>query len=428
MLPFSIRPDSARANLVWATSIQVIEKLAGYAVLAALTRTLIPAELGRMFLAATISGIAATVVSFGTEHYLVRAVATEPHRALTNLGEVLSMRLQNMLPVYAAVNIVFWILQPELGMVLLLVTAYDFLEEVWYAFSAFFTGQKRIRYRLVIGGALKILTVLAVSGVAFVTRSLRPVLLTYVVLDAILLAVTYLVVRRDFGPLLLGFDWRRSLGLMKSSLPFFAFNILTIVHLRLDTLMIGFMLGVVQVAYYDLGMKMLEVARFLVRPLHSVFYPIFSDLAARRRRKVLRRRALQVILGSCLLGLAVAVGVQLWGDVAITLLFGRGYEASVAPTRVLFLSLPLIYLHFVLTTLANALHLERQSAWLLAMSAAINLGLNVVVLPRYGIIGAAWTTLASQTVLTFSMLWITAVRLINLRPASGGLQAGLPGQ
>jgi len=417
MLPFSIRPDSARANLVWATSVQVIEKLAGYAVLAVLTRTLLPAEMGRMFLAATISGIAATVVSFGTEHHLVRAVASEPSRALTNLGEVLSMRLQNMAPIYAAVNIVFWFLQPGLGPVLLLVTAYDFLEELWYAFSAFFTGQKRIIYRLAIGAALKILTVLAVSIVAYVTRSLGPVLLTYVVLDAGLVASTYLVVQRDFGPLHLRLDWNGGLGLMKVSLPFFAYNILAIVHLRLDTLMIGFMLGVVQVAYYDLGMKMLEVARFLVRPLHSVFYPIFSELAARRRWKRLRKHALQVILGSFLLGVAVAIGVQLWGDFAIVLLFGPQYVASVAPTKILFLSLPLVYLHFVLTTLANALHLERQSAWLLAVSAALNLGLNIVVLPRYGIIGAAWTTLASQAVLTVSMLWINASRLLSLKRA-----------
>jgi O-antigen/teichoic acid export membrane protein len=417
MLPFSIHPDSARANLVWATTLQLIEKLAGYAVLAVLTRTLLPEQMGRMFLAATISGIAATVVSFGTEHHLVRAVASQPGRALGNLGEVLSLRLQNMALVYAALNIAFRILQPELSPVLALVTAYDFLEELWYAFSAFFTGQKRIRYRLAIGAAAKVLTVGAVALVAYVTRSLSLVLLTYMIMDAGLVAVTMLVVRRDFGSLAMGFDWHRSLALMKASLPFFIYNILTIVHLRLDTLMVGFMLGVVPVAYYDLGMRLLEAARFLVRPLHSVFYPIFSDLATRQRWKVLRRRALQIILGAFLVGLLIALAMQAVGAQLITLLFGADYEASVAPTKILFLSLPLIYLHFMLTTLANSLHLERQSVWLLAASTVLNLGLNIVVLPRYGILGAAWTTLASQLFLTGSMLWLTTSRLIRARRA-----------
>jgi O-antigen/teichoic acid export membrane protein len=177
--------------------------------------------------------------------------------------------------------------------------------------------------------------------------------------------------------------------------------------------MVGFMLGVIQVAYYDLGLKMLEVARFLIRPFYSVFYPIFSQMAARRRWKGLRRRALQLTAGAFALGLFVTLGFELVGPQAITLLFGANYAASVAPSRILFLSLPLINLHFILITLANALHMERTSAWLLAASAAINLGLNVVVIPRYGIMGAAWTTLASQAFLTGSMLWITTSRLLS---------------
>ena len=86
MLPFSIRPDSARANLVWATTLQLIEKLAGYAVLAVLTRTLLPEQMGSMFLAATISGIAGTAVTFGSGQHLVRAVATDRDRSLGGTG------------------------------------------------------------------------------------------------------------------------------------------------------------------------------------------------------------------------------------------------------------------------------------------------------------------------------------------------------
>jgi O-antigen/teichoic acid export membrane protein len=417
MLPFSIRPDSARANLIWATGIQAIEKLAGYAVLAVLARTLLSADLGSMFLAATISGIAATLVAFGSEHHLVRAVATQPQKSLLNLGDVLAMRLQNMVPVYLVMNLLFWILQPQLAPVLALVSAYDFLEEIWYAFSAFFAGEKKLRYRLIIGAAFKVLTVLAVSAVALFTRSLGPVLWTYIVVDAGLVVATYAVVTRDFGRPAIRFGWRRGLELMQAALPFFAYNILMIVHLRLDTLMIGFMLGVVQVAYYDLGMRLLEAARFIVRPLHSVFYPIFSELAARRRWKVLRRRSVQVVLGSFVLGLAAAVAMQVFGRNVIVLLFGSDYDVSAAPTKILFLSLPFVYLHFVLTSLANALHLERQSAWLLAVATALNLGLNVVILPHFGIIGAAWTTFASQAVLAACMTWLTASRLARARRA-----------
>lgn len=416
MLSLRYRFDSTRANLVWATSIQVIEKLAGYLVIAVLTRTLTTVEIGEIFFASTISGIAATVLSFGTEHHLIRAVATQPDRAVRNLGEVLALRLQNMLLVYTAVNLGCWALDPSLAPVLMLVTAYDFLEEIYYAFSSFFAGTRQLIYRLAIQGVVEILTLAAVSVVAYLTASVYLVLATYLIVDIGLVLGTYLVVRRDFGAIPIRFNWQQNLGLMRVSLPFFIFNILTLVHLRLDTLMVGILLNFVQVAYYDLGMKMLEVARFIIRPFNSVFYPIFSEMAAQGRWADLRKRAVQLTAAAVLLGLMATVGMQLLGSPLIVFLFGSDYAASVAPTKVLFFSMPLIYMHFVLTILANALHLEKQSAWLLAGSALLNLVLNLFIIPRYGIIGAAWTTLASQTVLTFAVLWLTASRL--LKPAS----------
>ncbi|HEY2982292.1 MAG TPA: oligosaccharide flippase family protein, partial [Anaerolineales bacterium] len=142
LLPFKV--DGTRANMVWAGSVQVIEKLTGYLVLAVLTRTLLKADVGLMFFAATISGLAAILLSFGTENYLVRAIAVEPTKAIAQLSAVLSLRLRNAVIVYALVNLLFWLLQPQLSPALLLVSAYDFLEEIYYCFSAFYTGQRKV--------------------------------------------------------------------------------------------------------------------------------------------------------------------------------------------------------------------------------------------------------------------------------------------
>ncbi len=417
MLSLRNRFDSTRANLVWATAIQVIEKFAGYLVIAVLTRTLTTVEIGEIFFASTISGIAATVLSFGTEHHLMRGVAEQPARAVQNLGEVLALRLQNMVLVYGVVNLACWVLDPSLAPVLMLVTAYDFLEEIYFAFSQFFAGTKQLIYRLVIQGIVELLTLAAVSAVAYLTASVYAVLATYLVVDIGLVVGTYLVVRRDFGAIPLRWDWQKNIGLMRLYLPFFIFNILTLVHLRLDTLMVGILLNLVQVAYYDLGMQMLEVARFVIRPFNSVFYPLFSEMAAQGRWSELRRRAVQLTGAALILGLLASIGMLVLGGPVIVFLFGASYEPSVAPTRILFLSTPFIYMHFILTILANALHLERQSAWLLAGSALLNFALNLFVIPRYGIIGAAWTTLASQLVLALSILWLTASRLLKASSA-----------
>src|SRR5690606_1681884 len=49
----------------------------------------------------------------------------------------------------------------------------------------------------------------------------------------------------------------------------------------------------------------------------------------------------------------------------------------------------------------------RRKVWLMGLTAAVNVGLNLWLIPRYGVAGAAWATVASETVLL--MLYLGAV-------------------
>jgi polysaccharide transporter, PST family len=404
---------STRANVVWAGSVQVIEKLTGYLVIAVLTRTLLKADVGLMFFASTVSGLAAAILSFGTENYLVRAIAVEPEKSIKHLSIVLSVRLRNALIVYALTNLLFWLVQPELSPALLLVSAYDFLEEIYYCFAAFFSAERKVIYRLITMGAIKVLTLILVSAAAYLTHALYPVLFAYLILDIVLVAAAYIPIQRNYGHVTLDWDYRRHLGIMRESVSFFLYNLLNIVHLRLDTLMVGFLLDLVQVANYDLGMRLLEAARFIVRPVHTVFYPIFSEMAARGRWKRLRLRAIQITSVAFVAGMALAIGMQFLGPTVIVWLFGAQYRDSIIPAQILFLSMPLVFVHFVLNVLANSLRMERTSVAILAISTLVNLVLNMIVIPRYGIIGAAWATVVTQAMLVMLLLWLVASKLLR---------------
>jgi len=401
---FKITPN--RANLIWAGSIQVLEKLSGYLILAVFTRYLDKTELGSMFFAAAISGVFATLINFGTDTHLIRAVATEPQKGLDHLSINLSTRLRNSAIVYILLNLTVYIIQPQFSPVFLLVSAFDFVEEIYYCFAAFFAGQKRMLLRLLTGGSYRLLTLAVVSAAAILTRSLLPVLFSYLVLDIFLVLTTYAVVRRSFGGFRLNLDLRASLNLMRRSLPFALRNFLNLVHMQLDTFLVGVFLNLSQVANYNLGIKLLESARFIVRPLYMAAYPLFSEMVAQRRWELLRRRSLQgagIVLGA---GLLLSIAMQIWGSRLIIFLFGPGYGESILPAQILFLSVPFVFLEYLLSFVANALHLEKKSAWMLGMSAILNLAINIYAIPNYGILGAAWTTFITQALLTIGMVWL----------------------
>src|SRR5258706_462924 len=229
----------------------------------------------------------------------------------------------------------------------------------------------------------------ALSLVAYTSRALIPVLWTYVLLNLILVIAAITLVRTYFGTLQFQFDIKKNRDLMRLSVPFFLFNLLTVLHMRFDTTLVGIMLGFQQVANYELGIKMMEVARFIVRPLYSVYFPAFSEYVADGRQEKLRIRLGQLLILSGGAGMVLAAGMWVFGTYLVYWLFEPNYEQSILPARILFLSVPFLFIGFVSSIAATALHLEHKMVRILSLSVAINLGLNVFVIPTYGIIGAA---------------------------------------
>jgi O-antigen/teichoic acid export membrane protein len=178
--------------------------------------------------------------------------------------------------------------------------------------------------------------------------------------------------------------------------------------------MVGVLLDLQRVAVYELGIKLVEVARFLVRPIKTVFLPVFSEYSANGNWTKLRARFLQMMFLAFGAGSGMFVLMLAFGPSLITLLFGEGYRESVLVTQVLFLSVPFLFAEFLANVVASALHLEKKIMSITAWTVALNIGLNLFVIPIYGILGAAWVTVVSQVFLTTGLLVIVIPKLYGL--------------
>ncbi len=89
----------------------------------------------------------------------------------------------------------------------------------------------------------------------------------------------------------------------------------------------------------------------------------------------------------------------------VPILFGKEYEAVVPLVAVLALAAPL---RFVATSVGSVLmtrDLMRRKVRYMGGVALLNVGLNLLVIPRYGAMGAAATTVASEFVLLVIYFW-----------------------
>jgi O-antigen/teichoic acid export membrane protein len=422
--------NSTRANIVWALALQVVEKGAGYVILAVLTRTLLQEELGGMFFAISIARLAAVALSLGTDTQMIRKVASDPRNGLLYLSQNLSLRIVSMVVGYILLNAIFWAVRPELFLVMLLVSAYSFLDEIHFTFAAFFIGKKQILFRLAVMGSLKLIGIFVVSFAAYISRSLILVLWCQVFLSLILVISTFVITHRFFGRVQLKWEPTVKIELIKQSFPFLAVSLLGLMHMRFDTIMVGVLLDLQRVAVYELGIKLVEVARFLVRPIKTVFLPVFSEYNANGNWTKLRARFRQMMILAFAAGAGMFVLMLAFGSHLITLLFGEGYRESILITQVLFLSVPFLFAEFLANVVASALHLEKKIMSITAWTVALNIGLNLFVIPIYGILGAAWVTVASQVFLTTSLLVFVVSKLygppVTLQPVNSEVDVVTP--
>jgi O-antigen/teichoic acid export membrane protein len=107
-------------------------------------------------------------------------------------------------------------------------------------------------------------------------------------------------------------------------------------------------------------------------------------------------------------GVLVGIGVISLAPAVVPAVWGSAYGASVPVVRVLFVGVPFLYMSYVSTFLAQALRLESRVVWIMAAALAFNVSVNAVVIPTWGTVGAAWTTVIGEILLALTLVSLVA--------------------
>lgn len=404
--------NKTKTDLMLATAGDLGQKLVGYVVLVVLARYLTKGAMGDFFFATAVTSVAVLFAELGTSQYLIRQTAQEPGKALDRLGEVVSLRAPMFILAFLGLMAVMAVVKPHLLPVVALAAGYLFLNDFYYSFGAFLVGKREVWLRVATAMGGQLLSVALILGAVWLRWDLLAILGCYVAANTVLLAGTWLVIRLRHGPVRLAWngaalaDFRRILAL---AVPLFVLTMLGMFHMKSGTILLGVLPSrvtdepSVEVARYEVAYKLYEVSRFLVRPMTLVFLPICAALATQQAWGRLRHKFKGLILGGGAMGLAMALGVALLAPWIIPLLFGHQYDDSIPVLRVLFLSVPALYVGFIATFVANAMHLERRAVAIFLAVLALDLGINTYVIPRHGALGAAWTMMATESTLALGL-------------------------
>ncbi len=193
------------------------------------------------------------------------------------------------------------------------------------------------------------------------------------------------------GGLRLPLSLRGARETLRPVLTIGATNAMGLLNYNFDALLLGFLRGPATVGLYNAAYKPVTVALALPLTYFQGMFPALSRVFA-ESREAFRELAGRSFRLCCIFALPIGVGVTLLADSVIGLLFGAAYAESAGPLRLLIWSAVMVTLRGSYRHSLNAAGKQNLDLRSAAVSTGLNVGLNILLIPQFGMMGSAWAT------------------------------------
>jgi len=207
--------------------------------------------------------------------------------------------------------------------------------------------------------------------------------------------------------------WPTLRRVTRASVPFAVAGVFTFATTYADALVINGSLGNQQTGLYGAATRIVLVLQFIPSIYLDSVYRTISHLAATDRRTLgafVDRSATWL----CLAALPIAAGGLVIGGRVLTFVFGPTFAPAAHTFEILLWSLVPGFAGWLLMA-AVTVDRPRTAAWIVGIGFVVNLGLNLLLVPRYGIVAAAWLTVASAVLTTVGPTIVMARHGMSVR-------------
>jgi O-antigen/teichoic acid export membrane protein len=354
------------------------------------------------------------VGNLGLETVAVRLAAQEPEREGAWVGAATSLRLLLAVPMVLAFVVVLAVLAADREMLatglvlslLFLTTAISTLRIVFRLHvrnhvTVFFTTVNSVLW----AGSVIAIAALDGSMVAFAIAFLAITIVVQGALAVVALRTIQVHWRgaRELWPKLLGIGI--SVGIAGT---------LTFAYGRIDQILVYELASDPDdVGVYAAMYKILDNAGFVPMAVMVTLFPIMAGLypADPPRLRRMMQMAIDYLTVVALGGLALTIVAA---EPIVELLYGPDYVSGATVLTILVAAFIPICIGNVAGNMVVAMDLQRRYIWFAALGLALNVPLNIALIPEFGIEAAAWVTLLTE-IIVVSLSLAMVLRRIELR-------------
>jgi O-antigen/teichoic acid export membrane protein len=360
-----------------------------------LGRVLSPESFGKINFAMAVVGYFVLLSNFGLPLLGTRELAKDPSPAADLVSHVFLLRVVLAVCSFMLLSIVAWVL-PNPGQDKLLILLFG----GGIFFSALsidwvFQAMERMEFigigRFLTGALFFFLVFFFVSNDHQLLRV--PVFQAAGgFLSAATLLYVYIVKFGFFG---FTIRWDRCKSLLVQALPLGVSILLIQVIYNIDTVMLGLLRSEAEVGYYNAAYKIILALILIGAVYFDAVFPIISRHYESSRDDLRALQAFNAKLMATAVFPLVLFSFYL-GHPIISFIFGEKYEPSVEPFQVLTFTVGLVYLNMIYARGMWACNRQKPYVWIALAQSSANVILNLLLIPTFGMTGAAASTVAAE--------------------------------
>lgn len=395
-------------NTLWLLAERIFRILVALAVTIVTARYLGPDKFGILNYAISFVALFAALATVGLDKIIVRELVLYDEKQREILGTAVVLRLVSALIMTAmAISAAFIVSKDRTAntmiVILCLVSFLQSASVIEYYFQAKVQSRFVVRVQLI----SVIFSGLTTIGLIYLGMSVTWFVVPKIVEALVFCAGLVFVFSENVGPL---WTWKFQSGLAKrlfrDSWPLIFTGVFISIYMRIDQVMIKYVMGNTAVGYYAVAVRLCEAGYFIPMVIVTSVFPAIIN--ARKENLVLYHQRLQNLYDLMTwLAIAVAIPMSFLGKDLLRLLFGVQYLESYGVLALYVWTSLFVFQGVARNRWIVAENLQIYGFWFSFCSAMSNIILNLVLIPLLGLMGAAVATILSQcaTVIIFPLLF-----------------------
>ncbi len=410
---------------------EMISRTLGMLVIIVAARILGAANFGVLAFAAAFSEVFGVLVQFGFRTLVTREVARDKSRAPRMMGEIITLQSMLAIVAFIGMTIALRIIGPgELKTQLTYIAGLTTIAESFRVhLNAYFRAHQSVKYEAIVRFFFSFVRSILIVGVLFLGHGVLAYMIAGFLAGVASLFLCFSLVRSRIARPLFAFEPKTWIAILRAALPFAVSSGLIILYVRSATIMLSFIGGDEITGWYSAATRFFMLFAFLPRSMMVAVLPVMAQQSAQRdSTEALLRSYSRSFRFLFMMALPLALGMGLLAPSIIGLLYGEQFLEATLTTQILMLALVVSFVNWGGTYALISLNRERTVLAIAAASLAVNVSVNLVLIPYLGHVGAAVTAVISEglvLVLQLRVLWHEFGRLPILRGLAKPMLAGL---